>query len=281
MELSLSTHLFVFHPLAERIIRLFPQFGFSKAELWGMPPHFPSGDPVAGDALASLLERHGVTAASVHSPLYPDVRNYRKERWYSLSTEDEAHRAESVAATLRSADYLARHGGGVLVLHTGFPAEHWYPHRWKAFLSSLDALSAALPDTVRFAVENTPGESTRTERILELIDRYPAERVGICLDLAHAHMQGSVLNAIRTAGPRLIHVHASDNHGVHDDHLVPGKGTIAWEPVLSALGEVAFDGMFTLELRDYTIGDDAPYRSFEALLTECRSALDRLFGEAQ
>jgi sugar phosphate isomerase/epimerase len=278
MKLSLSTHLFVFHPLDEAIVRLFPRFGFANAELWGMPPHFPAGDAAAGDALAALLSRHGVTAASVHSPLYPDVRSYRNDRWYSLCSEDEAHRLESVAATIRSADFLARHGGGVVVLHTSFPSEHVFPHRWRAFLDSLDALCAALPESVRFAVENTPGESTRTGKILELVERYPAERVGICLDLAHAHMQGSVLNAIRCAGPRLIHVHASDNHGVRDDHLVPGRGGIAWEPVVSALQEVGFDGMFTLELRDYTTGEDAPYGSFEEILTECGGMLDRLFG---
>ncbi len=281
MKLSLSTHLFVFHALDEAIVRLFPQFGFTNAELWGMSPHFPAGDAAAGDVLAALLARHGVTARSVHSPLYPDVRSYRNDRWYSLCSEDETHRTDSVAATIRSADFLARHGGGVVVLHTSFPAERVFPHRWHSFLASLDALCEALPDNVRFAVENTPGESTRTEKILELIDRYPADRVGLCLDLAHAHIQGSALNAIRAAGGRLMHVHASDNGGVRDDHLVPGKGSISWVPVVAALREIGFEGMFTLELRDYTIGDNAPYRTFEEILAECALMTDRLFGSGR
>lgn len=281
MKISLSTHLFVFHPLDGEIAALFPKFGFTNAEIWGMPPHFPVGDDTAVDAVAGLLERNGVRAASVHSPLYPDVRSYKKDRWYSLSSEDEAHRAASVAATVRSAGLLSRHGGGVVVLHTSFPAEKWYPHRWGAFLSSLDELCDALPGNVRFAVENTPGESTRTERILEIVDRYPAERVGVCLDLAHAHMAGSAVNQIRAAGSRLIHVHASDNQGVRDDHLVPGRGTVPWEPVVAALREVSFDGMFTLELRDYTVGEDALYRSFDEILSECAGTLDRLFGDAR
>ena len=65
---------------------------------------------------------------------------------------------------------------------------------------------------------------------------------------------------------------------VRDDHLVPGRGGIAWEPVISALQEVGFDGMFTLELRDYTTGEDAPYGSFDEILAECGGMLDRLFG---
>jgi sugar phosphate isomerase/epimerase len=280
MKLSLSTHLFVFHPIGGEIASLFPKYGFSFAELWGMPPHFPAGDAVAEDALAARLAASGVSVASVHSPLYPDVRSYKEDRWYSLSSEDEGHRAVSVEATVRSAGLLARGEGGVVVLHTGFPAERVFPHRWRAFHDSLAELCDALPPRVRLAVENTPGETTRTGKILEVVDRFPADRVGVCLDLAHAHMEGSVLNAVRTAGPRLFHVHASDNGGTRDDHLVPGLGSVPWKAAVSALREVGFDGMFTLELRDYTTADDPRYGSFDEILAECRRALDPLFGDA-
>ena len=37
MDLSLSTHLFVFHPLEEEILSLFPKHRFPLAELWAMP----------------------------------------------------------------------------------------------------------------------------------------------------------------------------------------------------------------------------------------------------
>jgi sugar phosphate isomerase/epimerase len=272
LNVSLSTHLFAFHGLDEAIFPLFPRYGFSLAEIWAMPPHFPSGDLPAADGIARRMAEHGIRVASVHAPLYPDVRTYKKDRWYSLSSVDEAHRLESVAVTARAAGWLSRNGGGTVVLHTSFPAGQWYPHRWGAFLSSMNELLDAVPAGVRFAVENTPVDSGK-------VDRYPADRVGVCLDLGHAHIDEDVLSAVREAGRRLIHVHASDNRGEKDEHLVPGKGTVPWDGVMKALRETGFDGPFTVELRDYTRGENPAYKDFDRILSACRASLDRIFGK--
>ncbi len=276
MKISLSTHLFVFHDLDDGIISLFPRYGFDLAELWAMPPHFPYRDARASDAVGKRLAEHGVRPASLHAPLYPDVRTYKKDRWYSLSSVEEAHRLESVDATAAASNWLARNGGGTVVLHTSFPSEQWYPHRFGAFLSSLNELIDAVPGNIRFAVENTPVDSGQVGVILDIVDRYPADRVGVCLDLGHANIQENAPAAVRSAGPRLIHVHASDNSAAHDEHLVPGRGSIPWEDVFAALREVGFPGAFTVELRDYTRGDAPGYGGFDQILAECRSALDRL-----
>ena len=279
MNVSLSTHLFAFHDLDEAILSLFPRYGFSLAEIWAMPPHFPCGDASAADAVAGRMESHGIRVASVHAPLYPDVRTYRKDRWYSLSSVDEAHRVESVAVTARTAGWLSRHGGGTVVLHTSFPAGQWYPHRWGAFLSSMNELLDAVPAGIRFAVENTPVDSGQTGIILDIVERYPADRVGVCLDIGHAHIQEDAVSAIRAAASRLIHVHASDNHGEKDEHLVPGKGAVPWSGVTKALGEAGFGGPFTIELRDYTRGENPAYDGFDRILSDCRASLDRMFRE--
>lgn len=279
MRLSLSTHLFTFEPLDDKVISLFPRFGFRNAEIWAMPPHFPYDDPGASGRIADLLESNGVRIQSIHAPIYRDVRSYRKDKWYSLSSDEEEHRMISVAATARASSWLAGRGGGTVVLHTNFPSENWYPHRWGAFLSSLNELLNLVPANVRFAVENTPQPSGRVENVLDIAERYPPERVGICLDLGHAHIQENVLNAIRLCGHRLIHIHAHDNHAIKDDHLVPGRGSVPWERAIAALRETGFDGPFTVELRDYTREEGSPYSNFEEILSDCRGELDRLFGD--
>ena len=68
MNVSLSTHLFAFHDLDEAIFPLFPRYGFSLAEIWAMPPHFPSGDFPAADGVARQMAEHGIRVASVHAP---------------------------------------------------------------------------------------------------------------------------------------------------------------------------------------------------------------------
>lgn len=278
MKVSLSTHLFVFHPLDDAVLSLFPEHGFSHAEIWAMPPHFPYGDEAAAELVAQAMARHGVRIASLHGPIYPDVRTCKKDRWYSLASTDEARRLESVEANRKAAAWLGRHGGGTVVLHTGFPEGDWYPHRWNSLLSSMGELVESAPGNVRFAVENTPVDSGRTDVILDIVSRFPEERVGVCIDLGHAHIQETVTGALKAAGRRLIHVHASDNQGEKDEHLVPGKGTIPWDRAIAALREAGFQGAFTIELRDSTRGDAPLYRDFGQMLAETRSAVDRILG---
>jgi sugar phosphate isomerase/epimerase len=279
MELSLSTHLFAFREIDDRIASLPARFGFSAVELWAMPPHFPYDDSPAAGTIAARLARHGVRVASLHAPLYPDVRSYKKDRWFSLSTGEEPHRAASVAATAAAGRWLAGNGGGTLVVHTHFPAEQWYPDRWGTFLRSMDELLEAIPGNVRLAVENTPLPSGHVSVILDIVSRYPAERVGVCLDLGHANIEGDAPAAVKTAAPRLIHLHVSDNFAARDDHLVPGRGSIPWLQTFRALSEAGFDEAFTVELRDYTRGDAPLYRGFEEILAECRGALDRYLAQ--
>jgi len=279
MELALSTHLFVFREIDEEIASLPTRFGFAAVEIWAMPPHFPYNDSEAAGTIAARLARHGVRVSSLHAPLYPDVRSYKKDRWFSLSTGEEPHRAVSVAATSAAGRWLAGNGGGTLVVHTHFPAEHGSPERRTAFLHSMDELLEAVPGNVRLAVENTPLPSGHVSVILDIVGRYPAERVGVCLDLGHANIEGDAPAAVRMAAPRLIHLHASDNFSDRDDHLVPGRGSIPWVQTLHALSEVGFDGTFTVELRDYTRGDAPLYRGFEEILSECRGALDRYLAQ--
>src|SRR5512134_1426998 len=112
MEISLSTHLFVFNDIDDSIASLYSRFGYSSAELWAMPPHFPYGDSAEADRIASVLASRGVRIASVHAPLSPDVRTSKNDRCYSLSTQEEQHRRASVAATARAANCISRFGGG-------------------------------------------------------------------------------------------------------------------------------------------------------------------------
>ncbi len=278
MLISLSTHLFIFRELTEPVVSLFRRHGFAHAELWAMPPHFPYRDPAEAARIAGLFRDGGVSVASLHAPIYPDVRSYRKDRWYSLCSRDDAHRKASVDATAEAGRWLAQNGGGTLVLHTSFPADAWYPHRWAAFLSSVSELSELVPGNVRFAVENTPLPSGATDVVLDIVHRFPRERVGVCLDLGHANIQENATNALRAAADRLVHIHAHDNHGAQDDHLVPGKGSIRWDDVFAALREIRFEGAFTVELSDPARGEEPLDGGVEAMLAQCRAALDRFRG---
>ncbi len=68
------------------------------------------------------------------------------------------------------------------------------------------------------------------------------KRIGICLDVGHAHIEGDLVDAIETVSEHLIAVHAHDNRGRADDHLLPFEGTIDWPGAMTTIQKVGYDG---------------------------------------
>jgi sugar phosphate isomerase/epimerase len=55
-------------------------------------------------------------------------------------------------------------------------------------------------------------------------------------------------DAIQTLGDRIATVHVHDNHGMKDEHLWPGGGTIDWQATAKALKALASPPTTVLEI---------------------------------
>lgn len=115
---------------------------------------------------------------------------------------------------------------------------------------------------LRVALENmTPGSLSLTEPedFDVVLSRYPD--LELALDLGHAHIRASgedrSLAFIQRHGPRVGHVHASDNRGREDEHLPVGAGSADFPLLMGALQEIGYDDTLTLEVfspdRDYLV----------------------------
>lgn len=62
-----------------------------------------------------------------------------------------------------------------------------------------------------------------------LFSKLPSDRVGMCLDVGHANMNCGPLTYLEYLGDRIRHVHFHDNHGINDEHLCVGEGTVPWK----------------------------------------------------
>jgi D-psicose/D-tagatose/L-ribulose 3-epimerase len=81
------------------------------------------------------------------------------------------------------------------------------------------------------------------EQALEAIDGLPPEGCGLLVDTYHANIEElDVGAALRAAGDRLVHVHASAN-----DRGVPGTDHVDWPGVRDALRAIAYDGTVVIE----------------------------------
>jgi hypothetical protein len=86
------------------------------------------------------------------------------------------------------------------------------------------------------------------EQLIELVDSYRDDRVGICWDFGHANeMKLNQEQALRAVGHRLKNLHINDNNGTRDEHLLPFMGTVKWKELIPVLAEIGYQGDLTFE----------------------------------
>jgi sugar phosphate isomerase/epimerase len=264
----LSTHLFLNQRLHAGLLDMAARSGAQAVEVFAARQHFDYTSREHVGELASWFRSNPVKPWSMHAPLFPDremgragapsVNLLHPEKSRRIDAMDEIKRA------LEAADSIPFQN---LVLHLGEQADSWSPRTLEHALTALEHLGAfARPMGVRLLVENLTSEPTTPEHLMEILQIGHLDNIGICLDLGHAHVTVSVAAAIATLGKRIVQVHAHDNHGLKDEHLWPGDGTIDWPATIKDLKGLATPPAAVLEV-SHALGDapaDLPARIEQA-----------------
>ena len=246
----LSTHLFMHQRLHPGLLELAAQSGAQAVEIFAARQHFDYTSREQVAELAAFFRSNPLTAWSMHAPLYPDhemgrsgapaVNLLHAEKSRRIAAMDEIKRA------LETAEQIPFRN---LVVHLGERNDEWSPRSVEHALTALEHLGAfARPLGVRPLVENLLSEPTTPEHLVEILASGHLDQIGVCLDLGHAHITVGVPAAIATLGARIVQVHAHDNHGLKDEHLFPGDGTIDWPAAAAALNALAAPPAIVLEL---------------------------------
>jgi sugar phosphate isomerase/epimerase len=171
----------------------------------------------------------------------------------------------------REVDFAARVGARSLVLHPACLGLMKPDDRLD--IPEIQRLADyAAERGVRLALENSGDAIWLLDRVLEEVgDDSEATNLGICIDTGHAHMSHDagrepVTNYLERYAGQLEHVHLHDNHGVWDEHLVPGDGTIDWSRVVRTLEEIGSDGTAILEVHPVDVPPIEAIRQGLALL---------------
>ncbi len=229
-RISTNTNLVAFsregRRTMEELIPLYAEGGYSALDLnfcEMMNPGSALRDEDGGWAyinrIAGLGRKHGLSFIQAHAP-YP--RDYR------AMTEEE--KAASDRDILRAMEYAAALRIPHIVVH---PIPAGIKENTEYFASLLERQRTPMA----IAIENmeTGSEIWSVDDLLCIISSL-SPLASICLDTGHAHIMGAdIPSFIRKAGPHLAGLHAADNNGREDQHLLPGFGTIAWEDTMKAL----------------------------------------------
>ena len=265
-----ASTLFAAHgqPLTLALLDLMQQLGLAAIEVADYHPNFDYTDGKLLDRIRGWLQSRALALNSIHAHFE------QRQPGSDLADPDEAQRRKSVALYRSGLAALARLGGDILVTHhIAIPepdeAPEGHARRRGAFVASLNELAGTAADQgVRLAIENVPsGWRADVQNLMALIEDADANpAVGVCLDTGHRHLGGDNPTAIRTLGSHLITLHIHDNHGQRDEHIMPLDGTINWVPVVAALREIGYPGVFMYEIGSMANPQDIPanYRTLMA-----------------
>ncbi len=254
----LSTHLFLNQRLHPGLLELAGRSGAEAVEIFAARQHFDYTSREHVAELAAWFRSNPLQPFSMHAPLFPDremgragahaVNLLHPEKTRRIDAMDEVKRA------LESAEHIPLQN---LILHLGEREDTWSPRSIEYAQTALEHLGAfAHPLGVRLLVENLLSEPTTPEHLLMILEMGHLKSVGVCLDLGHAHVTVGVAEAIGTLGNRIASVHVHDNHGMKDEHLWPGDGTIDWPATAEALTALETPPALALEI-SYTLGETA------------------------
>ncbi len=192
--------------------------------------------------IAELFENAELKAKSLHAAhglhYVSEKKSPHIDRRKDFTSNVEWRRRAGVDLLINRIELAHRLGTDSVVLHVTLPPDFDQMGPREAFLAQVcrsfdDVRPFAEEKGVTIAVENLMDRADLITALFDhLFERYPADFVGWCFDVGHAHVvDNRSLSFLRPFVPRLVVTHLHDNFGATDDHLLPGDATIRWDEV--------------------------------------------------
>ena len=251
------THFYALHGLSDRVRQgIFADFADAGGKHIVLTDHCVAQimtDTAFAKKLMAETKAAGVSFLDAHAPfgilsdLCLPIDEYRR-----LMLTRTKYAIE--IANLFGLDTITVHVGSGMPVYEGKTDVKLlcdYPRR-----SLEELLPVAEKNGVVMCIENIWSPITTAERLLEFIDYFKSPWLGICYDAGHAHIASKPRevpnNADKCWGafglpvgwdeqtlekllPEIVNCHLHDNHGLVDEHFLPGKGLIDWKHVMGLL----------------------------------------------
>jgi sugar phosphate isomerase/epimerase len=250
---GVSTHLYHDRRLDREHLVDIAAHGFECVEIFATRSHFDYHDGAAVRTLAEWLDDTRLTLHSIHAPVTASYVNGQWGEAFSTAATDEDQRRRTLAEAEAALAIAQTIPFQCLVAHLGVP-EAMKPgggdNSRDGARRSIDALYEMTERAgVRLALEVIPNHLSTPEALVSVIENdLDGMKVGICMDVGHAHMMDDVGDAIECCSGHIVTTHLHDNRKKADDHLVPGEGSIDWPATLMSLQKVGYDGAWMFEI---------------------------------
>lgn len=198
--------------------------------------HFNYEDKTEIKKLKMMLKKKSLKGISLHPPLWVNIAS--GEEWTRMKSLREVEKVILVAKRLDVPK---------IILHPGKSEGNIE----KAIESLREIVGFAEEWDVNIILENTSPDDLGSN-INELQTISSEFNLPLCVDTSHAGAKANVLNKLLDLfEDKIEHFHLSDSmmEG-SDDHLVPYKGKIIWEPVVDFMKTHNGFAVFEVPCRD-------------------------------
>lgn len=204
------------------------------------------------DQALQIADSYGIRFGQAHAPFYNFCDDHAKNR------------EEQDRMILRSIECASRMGVKWIAIHAGTDygsGRMRQSSREKNLQYFLPVVEYAARQNVGIAFENlwdhniAPKKryTAMVEDLVDLVDAFGAENVGVCFDVEHAVISGlDPAKELEVIGDRLRSTHISDCIDMAADHLLPFYGITDWKPFMQALKKLDYRGDFAFEIHRYT-----------------------------
>ncbi|MGQ9514218.1 MAG: sugar phosphate isomerase/epimerase family protein [Thermoproteota archaeon] len=247
----------------EKVVRWAAGNGFKGMEV----PVSPRGGHISvddvlkgkGSRIRSLLKENGIAISSLAFYSMTILENVEEQNFFKKTLEACSTLEVDVACTIVGA---VRGKGKRQTLEEDFG---------KVFNSLVDHAKA---NGVKIAMENYFATLLQgLDHFRIAFERVPSKTLGLNFDPSHLFWQQiDYIEAVHRFGDRIYHTHAKDtevlnfklrNIGVLDDgwwrYRIPGRGGINWNAYVTALKEVGYDSVLSIEHEDPFFGPEAGF----------------------
>jgi sugar phosphate isomerase/epimerase len=149
-------------------------------------------------------------------------------------------------------------GAKLWVFHPGARTgiSQFYPEaEWKQNAQSIQELYTEAEQLgINIAIENLPAKYWFIMNCPEDFHKFYKETglpIGIVLDIGHANLENQTQPFFDQLADKIIHIHASDNKGINDDHLGIGYGTIDYDTIAKTLKKIGYNQRVIIESCDH------------------------------
>jgi len=274
---AMSTHVRVRERLQISHLEATINGGAQAIEVFCQKEHFDYTDRARVREFAGWFREHPGVLHSLHSPIYsepdygrhmaPPVNVVADEKFQRIAAMDEAKRA---------IEFAEQTPFPFLIQHLGVAKEKWEPRKMEYAITALEHLRVfAKPLGVTVLVENIDNEITTPDRLQEIVNTAHFDDLGFCFDIGHAHFGMGVRASFSTMQDRIRSTHLHDNHGIRDEHLWIGEGTIDWDEAMGLLATAPHTPALLLEITGES------QKEISAGASESFAKLDKAMEEAQ